>query len=98
MAPQRGYPALQLDPEEMPYLPYPLPIMGVIALFPKIWFRVMNPLCDAWQSDPNDMGNSQPMVRTAGRNIGGQAKVHLAQSTHAQNVASYLPAGTDIQR
>ncbi len=50
VTPYRAFPALQLDPDTMPCLPYPLPIMGLLALFPKRWFRLMNPLCDRWQS------------------------------------------------
>ena len=88
VSPHRDYPALQLDPEEMPKLPYPLPIMGVIALFPKLWFGLMNPLCDAWTSDRADLGKSRPKERKVGRKISGQAQAHLAQSTHAQNVTS----------
>lgn len=47
--PNRNYPALQLDPDAMPMLPYPLPVMGAVALVPRLWFRRMNPLCDRWQ-------------------------------------------------
>ena len=47
--PSRPYPALQLDPQEMPYLPRPLPVMAALALVPPLWFRIMDPLCDKWQ-------------------------------------------------
>ncbi len=80
MSPQKDYPALRLDPEDMPYLPYALPIMGVIALVPKIWFRLMNPLCDAWSATPGEIGKARPV----GRNGSGKPGAHLAQSTHAQ--------------
>ena len=40
--PARPYPALRL-PEDAPMLPAPLPVMGLIALFPPIWRRVMDP-------------------------------------------------------
>ena len=39
--PGRVYPALRLD-EGMPVLPYSLPAMGVIALVPALWFRMMD--------------------------------------------------------
>ncbi|MFN7002000.1 MAG: alkane 1-monooxygenase [Roseinatronobacter sp.] len=39
--PSRVYPALRLE-AEMPVLPYSLPAMGVIALFPALWFRMMD--------------------------------------------------------
>ncbi|MEM6587165.1 MAG: alkane 1-monooxygenase [Pseudomonadota bacterium] len=84
MSPHKDYPALQLDPEEMPYLPYPLPIMGVIALVPKLWFRIMNPLCDAWSVAPGEIGKARPV----GRNAGGKTGAHLAQSGHAQSTLS----------
>ncbi len=39
--PARIYPALRLEPG-MPCLPYSLPAMGVIALFPRLWFKIMD--------------------------------------------------------
>lgn len=39
--PGRVYPALRLD-DAMPVLPYSLPAMGVIALVPALWFRMMD--------------------------------------------------------
>ncbi len=48
VAPRRPYPALQLDEDRMPCLPYSLPIMAGIALVPPIWRRVMDPLCVRW--------------------------------------------------
>jgi alkane 1-monooxygenase len=39
--PGRVYPALRLEPD-MPMLPYSLPAMGVIALLPSLWFKVMD--------------------------------------------------------
>lgn len=84
MSPQKDYPALELDPHQMPYLPYPLPTMGVIALLPKIWFRLMNPLCEAWSAAPDEIGKARPV----GRNGSGQQQAHLAQSGHAQRSPS----------
>lgn len=47
--PDRPYPALRLpDPEVAPSLPYSLPTMATIALFPRLWRRVMDPLVGHW--------------------------------------------------
>ncbi|MEQ8895794.1 MAG: alkane 1-monooxygenase [Roseovarius sp.] len=50
ITPTRPYPALQLDPDVMPCLPRPLPVMAAIAMVPPLWFRMMNPRCDRWQT------------------------------------------------
>ena len=50
IVPSRPYPALQLDASGMPMLPFPLPVMATIALFPPIWRRMMDPRCEAWQT------------------------------------------------
>lgn len=43
--PGRVYPALRLD-EMMPVLPYSLPAMGIIALWPPLWFKLMDKRVD----------------------------------------------------
>ncbi|SMP25818.1 alkane 1-monooxygenase [Shimia sagamensis] len=43
MAPTRDYPALRLDPEVMPILPQSLPLMAILALWPRLWRQVMDP-------------------------------------------------------
>lgn len=43
--PGRVYPALRL-PDEMPVLPYSLPAMGIIALVPPLWFKLMDKRVD----------------------------------------------------
>ena len=49
--PDRRFPLLQSYPEdEAPQLPYGYPLMGVIALFPPLWRRVMNPRVRAWRA------------------------------------------------
>lgn len=53
VTPQRPYPGLQLDAAQMPYLPYSLPVMAVIALVPPVWRRVMDPLCAHWATREN---------------------------------------------
>jgi alkane 1-monooxygenase len=47
--PSRPYPALQLLEDEMPMLPYSLPMMEVIALMPPLWRRVMDPRVAHWE-------------------------------------------------
>lgn len=41
--PARPYPALRLGPDA-PMLPWPLPLAGLIALYPPLWHRRMRPL------------------------------------------------------
>ena len=48
VAPWRAYPALRLNPAEMPCLPYPLPLMAALSLAPPIWRRVMDRRVDKW--------------------------------------------------
>jgi alkane 1-monooxygenase len=43
--PGRVYPALRLN-EDMPVLPYSLPAMGIIALVPPLWFKLMDKRVD----------------------------------------------------
>jgi alkane 1-monooxygenase len=43
--PGRVYPALQLT-GDMPRLPYSLPAMGIVALIPPLWFKLMNKRVD----------------------------------------------------
>ncbi|WP_432255112.1 alkane 1-monooxygenase [Limimaricola sp. AA108-03] len=48
--PDRRYPLLQTYPEdEAPQLPQGYPIMGVAALIPPVWRRMMNPRVRAWR-------------------------------------------------
>lgn len=48
MSPARPYPALQLDKDDMPCLPYPLPVMAVLVMAPPIWRRVMDKRVRRW--------------------------------------------------
>lgn len=41
--PARPYPALRLPPDA-PLLPWPLPLAGMVALYPPLWHRRMRPL------------------------------------------------------
>lgn len=47
--PARAYPALRLD-ADMPMLPRSLPVMACIALYPRLWRRVMDPRARHWQT------------------------------------------------
>lgn len=51
MNPMRPHPALQLDGATMPILPYSLPIMSVLALWPGAWRRVMDRRMAHWTND-----------------------------------------------
>ncbi|MGR3585365.1 MAG: alkane 1-monooxygenase [Pseudooceanicola nanhaiensis] len=51
MHPMRPFPALQLDRDTMPILPYALPIMACIALVPRLWRRVMDRRLPDWAPD-----------------------------------------------
>ena len=51
--PARPYPALRLGgPDEVPHLPWPLPLACMIALFPPLWRRRMRPHVARWQAQP----------------------------------------------
>ena len=48
--PDRAYPLLQTyDHDAAPQLPYGYPVMGILALCPPLWRRVMNPKVRAWR-------------------------------------------------
>ena len=48
--PDRRFPLLQTyDEDEAPQLPYGYPVMGVLAIMPTLWRRVMNPKVRAWR-------------------------------------------------
>jgi len=49
--PDRRFPLLQTyDEDEAPQLPFGYPIMGVLALIPTLWRKVMNPKVKAWRT------------------------------------------------
>ena len=48
VTPARPYPGLQLDPDTMPMLPLPLPMMATIALVPPLWRRMMDARVARW--------------------------------------------------
>ncbi|MEO9572492.1 MAG: alkane 1-monooxygenase [Tateyamaria sp.] len=47
--PGQAFPQLELDAETMPMLPRSLPVMGMIALVPSLWRRVMDQRVAAWR-------------------------------------------------
>ena len=52
--PGKHYPNLQIE-ESSPTLPRSLPTMGFIALTPKRWRRIMDPLAKRWENLPVDI-------------------------------------------
>lgn len=49
--PAKPYPALTLPtPDQAPCLPRSLPVMASVALYPRLWRRVMDPLVAHWQN------------------------------------------------
>ena len=49
--PARAYPLLHTYPKQLaPQLPYSYPIMGIIAVYPRLWRKVMNPKVKAWRA------------------------------------------------
>jgi len=49
--PSRAYPLLHTYPKQLaPQLPYSYPIMGMIAVFPRLWRKFMNPKVKAWRA------------------------------------------------
>jgi len=48
--PNRRFPLLQTyDADEAPQLPYGYPLMTIMALFPRLWRKVMNPRVKEWR-------------------------------------------------
>jgi alkane 1-monooxygenase len=58
--PARTFPHLELKPEEMPTLPYSLPVMGAIALVPPLWRTVMDPRVRLWSAATKPVRQSTP--------------------------------------
>lgn len=48
--PSTPYPALDLQPALMPILPRSLPVMAMLALWPPLWRRVMDPRVADWEA------------------------------------------------
>lgn len=56
--PARAYPQLRL-PSDAPMLPAPLPVMGLIALCPPVWRRIMDPRAKAVLNRAAEVPQSQ---------------------------------------
>lgn len=94
VAPRRPYPALQLDEDKMPCLPYSLPVMAGIALIPPIWRRIMDPRCARWlpvwiDRSPADTRNIPPAV-VAHAKPGGTIGPALPDFAHAKAPLDHL--------
>lgn len=61
MHPARTFADLRLDPAQMPVLPYSVPLMGVIALLPPLWRRLMDPRVRAWHPQPQSHPVTDPV-------------------------------------
>lgn len=91
VSPARPYPALQLDPEKMPMLPYPVPLMAGLALFPRLWRKIMDPRCGQWRARPwttrpdVTAADISPEVLAAAKS-GGIPGTPLPQSDHEVDV------------
>lgn len=87
MAPSRPYPALQLDEDKMPCLPYSLPVMAGIALVPPFWRRVMDARCLRWHpvwTEPTQVTSRDiPPAVLAHAKSGSVPRAVLAVSEHA---------------
>ena len=58
--PMRPYPALTLT--EGPKLPRSLPVMACVALYPRLWKRVMDPRVAEWEDHGNSSRQDAPSV------------------------------------
>ena len=87
VSPTRPYPALQLDEEKMPCLPFSLPVMAGIALVPPLWRRVMDPRCAPWQptwiTRPARNARDIPPAVLAKAKSGGLPQHDLPELDHA---------------
>lgn len=82
LRPQRPYPALELDPERMPTLPYSLPTMALIATLPPLWRHIMDPILDAGTALPARDMRSLQRAGLEKLASAGQARPNLAGSPH----------------
>lgn len=82
MDPRVPYPALGLDPDTMPTLPRPLPVMAAMALVPPLWRNEMDPRCAYWRHRDGHPSKSPYDIRGTFEPTGHAGKA-LAQSRHA---------------
>lgn len=63
--PSKGYASLELAPNQSsPTLPHSLPVMGFIALNPRRWRRVMDPLAAQWAPPGSHQIDPEPVACT----------------------------------
>lgn len=91
VSPSRAYPVLQLEPDQMPMLPYPLPVMAGLALFPQHWRKIMDRRCAAWRARPwttrpETTARDIPPAVLAAAKSGGIPGAHLPNSDHEIDV------------
>ena len=95
MRPSRAYPALQLDEDKMPCLPYSLPVMAGIALVPPLWRWVMDPRCARWQpmwiDPPRPAARDIPPAVLNHAKSGSAPVGNLPLSVHADDDIVSLP-------
>ncbi|MEM8775820.1 MAG: alkane 1-monooxygenase [Pseudomonadota bacterium] len=84
--PKKAFPSLELKPVEMPMMPYPLPLMGTIALMPSVWRRLMDRRVGRWTRRPwqKDETNSQDQATLA---------VSKHAQTHSDSFANLAKSG-----
>lgn len=80
MHPGRAFPALRLEPDTVPTLPAPLPVMAALALVPPLWRAVMDPRLDQWRSPAGAYHDGKAALARA-RN-GGIGAHDLPESGH----------------
>ena len=91
--PARVYSALHLDPQTMPILPHSLPVMAVLALWPPLWRRIMDPLCATWR--PGWERQTPPTLgRAKIRALGDMSPTGLRPAHEASLHSGNLPEST----
>ncbi len=64
--PLRRYPTLQhYEEDQAPQLPFSYPTILVLALFPPLWFKVVNPLVNKWEQlhYPDEIGSKIDTIK-----------------------------------
>lgn len=91
--PSRAPSALQIDPETMPVLPHPMPVMAVLALLPDRWHEIMDPLAAQWH--PSNAA-PDPFERLASERAAQNRKIG-ARRGRASSLQGELSNGTPAE-
>lgn len=96
VTPSRGFPTLQLREDQMPMMPYPLPVMAGLALMPGVWRRVMDARCGPWRARPwtqrpDVAARDIPASVLAAAKSGGLDPAHLPNSSHVETPSDPVP-------